>query len=71
MYNSISRSDARKIAKQNKILKIIIAILLFACACAIALAHSYKTQLHMNEYAIINNCEWHYSYFIDEEPICK
>lgn len=71
MYNSISRSDARKIAKQNKILKIIIAILLFACACAIALAHSYKTQLSMNEYAIINNCEWHYSYFIDEEPICK
>lgn len=71
MYDSISRSDARKIAKQNKALKIIIIILLIVSAFAIATAHSYKTQLRMNQYAIMNDCEWHYSYFINEEPQCK
>lgn len=71
MYTSISRADAREIAKQNKILKIIIVVLVIACTFAIAVAHNYKTQLRMNEYAMDNNCEWNYSYYIDEEPVCK
>ena len=58
MLNAISRADARKIDKQNKILKIIIVVLVIACTFAIAVAHNYKTQLRMNEYAMDNNCEW-------------
>ena len=60
-----------EIAKQNKILKIITLVLIIACIFAIAVAHNYKTQLRMNEYAMDNNCEWNYSYYIDEEPVCK
>lgn len=71
MYSAISRADARKIDKQNKILKIIIVVLVITCTFAIAVAHNYKTQLRMNEYAMDNNCEWNYSYYIDEEPVCK
>ena len=66
-----TRSDAEKIAKQNKTLKIVIVILLFTCAIAIIIAHNYKVQLRMNEYAMMNDCEWHYSYYLNEEPICK
>lgn len=71
MYNYISRSDARRMAKQNKALKITVVILLIVCAFAIAIAHSFKVQLRMNEYAMMNDCEWHYSYYLNEEPICK
>lgn len=71
MYSHINRADAREIAKQNKILKIIVVLLAIACTFAIAVAHNYKTQLRMNEYAMANNCEWNYSYYIDEEPVCK
>ena len=43
MYSTISRADAREIAKQNKILKIITVVLVIACTFAIAVAHNYKT----------------------------
>jgi len=71
MYNYISRNDTRRIAKQNKALKITVVILLIVCAFAIAIAHNFKVQLRMNEYAMMNDCEWHYSYYLNEEPICK
>ena len=71
MYNYISRSDARRMAKQNKALKITVVILLIVCAFAIVIAHNFKVQLRMNEYAMMNDCEWHYSYYLNEEPICK
>ena len=69
--NTNNENNATKMAKQNKALKIIVVILLIVSAFAIATAHSYKTQLRMNQYAIMNDCEWHYSYFINEEPQCK
>lgn len=69
--NTNNENNATKMAKQNKALKIIVIILLIVSAFAIATAHSYKTQLRMNQYAIMNDCEWHYSYFINEEPQCK
>lgn len=71
MYNNISRDDITKIKKQNKALKIIVVILLIVSAFAIAFAHNFRVQLQMNEYAITNDCQWHYSSYIDEEPVCK
>lgn len=66
-----NKNDIEKIKKQNKALKIIVAILIYACALAVAVAHNYKVQLRMNEYAMKYNCEWHYSYYLNEEPVCK
>lgn len=69
MYNN--KNNAEKITKQNKALKIIVVILLFISAIAIIVAHNYKVQLRMNEYSMMNDCEWHYSYYLNEQPICK
>ena len=71
MNNNINKANIAKIKKQNKALKIIVVILLIVTAFTIAIAHNFKVQLHMNEYAITNDCQWHYSSYIDEEPVCK
>ncbi len=70
-YHYISRTQARDEHNQNKWLKIAVAILTIVTVFALAFAHRYHTQLRMNTYAIEHDCTWHYSGYIDEEPVCK
>lgn len=57
--------------KQNKhsntitIAAIIIAIL------GVAYGIGQHREARMAAYAAEHNCEWHYSYYINEQPICK
>lgn len=69
--NFISRQEARKIQQQNSWLKLAVAILAIVAGFALAFAHNYHTQLRMNSYAIENDCVWNYSYYINEQPVCK
>lgn len=34
-------------------------------------AYAQHRADRMNAYAEANNCTWHYSWYINEEPICK
>lgn len=70
-YNVITRQEARKIQKQNRLLKIVIAILATIIALSLAFIYSMHTELKMNQYAMEHNCTWHYSFYLDEEPVCK
>ena len=70
-YNIISREEARKIQKQNRLLKIAIAILATIIVFSLAIIHNLYTGLKMNKYAMEHNCTWYSSYYINEEPICK
>ena len=70
-YRSISRQDARKIQKQNKLLKIVIAVLATITIFSLAFAYNMYEGLKMNKYATEHNCTWYSSYYINEEPICK
>lgn len=70
-YNQITRQEAHKIQKQNKWLKIIITILSIIIAISLAFIYNMHTELRMNQYAMEHNCTWHYSYYIDEQPVCK
>ena len=51
-YRSISRQDARKIQKQNKLLKIVIAILATITIFSLAFAYNMYQGLKMNKYAM-------------------
>lgn len=69
-YEPITRQEV-KLQKQNRLLKIAIAILATIIVFSFAFIHSIYTELRMNRYAMEHNCEWHYGYYLDEEPICK
>lgn len=49
--------------------------LVFAAIVAVlalgANAYAQHKADRMNAYAEANNCTWHYSWYINEEPICK
>ncbi len=45
----------------------LIVLALFTGAYAIG---EYRAR-RMDAYADANNCEWYYSWYINEEPICK
>lgn len=70
-YRSISRQDARKIHKQNKLLKIVIAVLATITIFSLAIAYNMYEGLKMNKYAMEHNCTWYSSYYINEQPVCK
>lgn len=70
-YRSISRQDARRIQKQNKLLKIVIAILATITIFSLAFAYNMYEGLKMNKYAMEHNCTWYSSYYINEQPVCK
>ena len=70
-YRSISRQDARKIHKQNKLLKIVIAVLATITIFSLAFAYNMYQGLKMNKYAMEHNCTWYSSYYINEQPVCK
>ena len=70
-YRSISRQDARNIHKQNKLLKIVIAVLATITIFSIAFAYNMYQGLKMNKYAMEHNCTWYSSYYINEQPVCK
>lgn len=69
--NTEDKQEMRKLQTENKAFKIVLAIMCLVAAIAFALADNYHTQLRMNQYAMKYNCEWHYSYYIDEQPVCK
>lgn len=33
--------------------------------------YNHHVDERMDRYAEENNCTWHYSYYINEQPICK
>ena len=70
-YRSISRQDARRIQKQNKLLKIVIAVLATITIFSLASAYNMYKGLKMNKYAMEHNCTWYSSYYINEQPVCK
>lgn len=70
-YRSISRQDARNIQKQNKLLKIVIAVLTTITIFSLAFAYNMYQGLKMNKYAMEHNCTWYSSYYINEQPVCK
>ena len=70
-YRSISRQDARNIHKQNKLLKIVIAVLATITILSLAFAFNMYKGLKMNKYAMEHNCTWYSSYYINEQPVCK
>ena len=70
-YRSISRQDARKIHKQNKLLKIVIAVLATITIFSLAFAYNMYEGLKMNKYAMEHDCTWYSSYYINEQPVCK
>lgn len=70
-YRSISRQDARRIQKQNKMLKIVIAVLATITILSLAFAYNMHKGLKMNKYAMEHNCTWYSSYYINEQPVCK
>lgn len=70
-YRSISRQDARNIHKQNKLLKIVIAVLATITIFSLAFAYNMYEGLKMNKYAMEHNCTWYSSYYINEQPVCK
>lgn len=70
-YNIITRREAHKLQKQNRLLKIAIAILATIIVFSLAFIHSMYTELQMNKYAMEHNCTWHSSYYINEQPVCK
>ena len=55
--------------------KIIKSWLVFAAIVAVlalgANAYAQHKADRMNAYAEANNCTWHYSWYINEEPVCK
>lgn len=70
-YNIISGEKARKLQKQNRLLKIGIVILATITIFSLAFAYNMYTGLKMNKYAMEHNCTWYSSYYINEQPICK
>lgn len=70
-YRSISRQDVRNIQKQNKLLKIAIAVLATITIFSLAFAYNMYQGLKMNKYAMEHNCTWYSSYYINEQPVCK
>jgi hypothetical protein len=55
--------------------KIIKNCLIIAAALSVlaicADAYSQHQADRMNAYAEANNCTWHYSWYVNEEPVCK
>lgn len=70
-YNTITRQEARRIQKQNRLLKAIIAVLATIIAFAFAFIYNMHTELQMDQYAMEHNCTWQSSYYINEQPVCK
>ena len=70
-YNILTGQKAYKLQKQNRLLKIAIAILATIIVFSLAIVHSIHTELRMNRYAMEHNCTWQTSYFINEQPVCK
>lgn len=67
----ISRQEARQINKENKQLKVALIIAVILLAVAGLIIYKQHRTISMTEYAIENDCEWYYSYYINEQPICK
>jgi len=50
--------------------KITIAAIIIALI-SIAYGIEQHREARMAAYAAEHNCEWHYGYYLNEEPICK
>lgn len=49
-------------------------LIIFAALCAICGIAGYigdQRTARMDEYAKTHNCTWQYSYYVNEEPVCK
>lgn len=51
----------------KKIIVIILAVALFG----VLLIRKANAENRMDAYAIEHNCEWSYSWYINEEPVCR
>ena len=59
-----------KTLKQNITIATAIIISIFGFLFVCNKIGEFRT-MRADLYAIEHNCEWHYSYYLNEEPICK
>lgn len=52
-------------------MKKIIVIVAVAALFGVLLIRKANTEKRMEAYAIEHNCEWSYSWYINEEPVCR
>lgn len=57
--------------QQNKHSHTITLVAILIALLSIAYGIGQHREARMTAYAAENNCEWHYSWYINEEPICK
>lgn len=57
--------------KKNNVKGWLIALAAVGLLFLGANAYAQHRADRMNAYAEANNCTWHYSWYINEEPICK
>lgn len=69
-YNQ-SEKEIAQLKKKNTALKIIAVLLLVATVVSLVFAREQYLITRMNTYAFEHNCEWIYSYYLNEEPVCK
>lgn len=55
----------------NKTKKVVIVLAAMAALYGVADFIGAQRMARMDEYAKANNCTWHYSWYINEEPVCK
>lgn len=51
--------------------KILIVLAALTALCTVAGYIGDVRTARMDEYAKAHNCEWHYNWYVNEEPVCK
>jgi hypothetical protein len=51
--------------------KLLIVLAALAALSTIAGLIGDAREARMEAYAKANNCTWHYSWYVNEEPVCK
>lgn len=57
--------------KKNNVKGWLIALAAVGLLCLGANAYAQHRADRMNAYAEAHNCTWHYSWYINEEPVCR
>lgn len=55
----------------SKTKKVITVLAILAALFGVSSFIGHQREARMDNYAKEHNCSWQYSWYIDEEPVCK